>query len=61
MNVPAWMWIATIGGLGDLAGQTEQAIGFAGHGGRDHHDLVACRMPFGDAARDVFNALDRPH
>ena len=53
--------LATIGGVRELAGQAEQAIGFAGHSRRHHDDLVASCMPFGDAARDVFNALDGSH
>ena len=52
---------ARIGLRHDFFGQAEQAIGFARHRGRHHDDLVAGVMPFGDALRDVLDALGRAH
>src|SRR5260363_406932 len=46
---------------GDRECQFEQAIRLAGHrGGHDHH-LVTCPMPFGNAPRNIPNALNRTH
>ena len=45
----------------DFFGQPEQTIGLARHGRWDYNDLMAGVMPFGDATRDVLDALGRAH
>jgi hypothetical protein len=41
----------------DLLGETEQAIGLAGHGGHHDDELVALLVKVGDATRDVPDAV----
>ena len=53
--------LAAIRHCRDLARQTEQAVGFAGHGRGYDHDLVAGRVPLGDPPGDVLDAFDRTH
>jgi len=52
---------AAIGLRREFAREPQQTVGFTRHGGGDNNDLVACGMPLGDAARHIFDALDRAH
>ena len=42
-------------------GQGQQTVGFAAHGGRNDHHLVAGAGPFGDALGDIADALGGAH
>ena len=42
----------------NLFGHTQQAVGFAGHGRRNDHDLVTGTMPLGNALGDILDAFN---
>ena len=46
---------------GDFFGEAEQTIGLTRHCRRNDHHLMSGVMPFGDASRDIFDALCRAH
>jgi hypothetical protein len=45
----------------DFLGQADQAVGFARHRRWHHDDPVTGIVPFGDACRDVLDAVRRTH
>ena len=50
---------ARIGRWGDLLGQADQAVGFAGHCRRNDDHVVPLSLPAGDAFRDVLDTIRR--